>query len=228
MAFDSEPVARAVALCPVPVWTGIGHTGDQSVADIVAGCCFVTPTECGQELVRRAGAWWESVVLTAGLVARRATEVLEGAVERDRTARARLGQAARHQLNRHSERLETRSRRIAAQARRQLDVAAMTVDQRAARVGPGARRAVAQEAERLESWRRLLAAYDVDRQLVRGYTLTLGEDGRIVRSAGALAEGSVLVTRFADGAAVSDVRQVDVTGTDRRDLTAERRIDDKA
>ncbi len=42
--------------------------------------------------------------------------------------------------------------------------------------------AVAHQAERVESWRRLLAAYDVDRQLERGYTLTLGEDGRIVRS----------------------------------------------
>jgi len=228
VAFDSEPVARAVALCPVPVWTGIGHTGDQSVADIVAGRCFVTPTECGQELVRRAGEWWESVVVTAGLVARRATEVMEGAVERDRTARARLGQATRHQLHRHSERLETRSRRLASQARRQLDAAAMAVDQRAARVGPCARRAVAHQADRLESWRRLLAAYDVDRQLERGYTLTLGDDGRIVRSVGALAAGSVLATRFADGVAVSEVRQVDVTTGGPQRAAAERSMDDNA
>jgi exodeoxyribonuclease VII large subunit len=211
VAFDSEPVARAVALCPVPVWTGIGHTGDQSVADIVAARCFVTPTECGQELVRRAGEWWESVVVTARVVARRATEVLEGAVERDGAARARLGQATRHQLHRHAERLDTRARRIAAQARRQLDMAAMAVDQRAARLGPCATSAVDHQAERVDAWRRLLAAYDVDRQLERGYTLTLGQDGRIVRSVGSLTTGSVLVTRFADGAAVSDVRKVDVT-----------------
>jgi len=210
VAFDSEPVARAIATCPVPVWTGIGHTGDQSVADIVAARAFVTPTECGQEVVHRASAWWESVVATAGLVSRRASEVLESAVDRDRTARARLGQATRHQLHRHAERLDTRARRIATQARRQLDLAAATVDQRAARIGPGAHRAVVDEAEKLESWRRLLAAYDVDRQLERGYTLTLGEDGRIVRSVGALATGSVLVTRFADGTAVSEVREVDV------------------
>jgi len=228
VAFDSEPVARAIALCPVPVWTGIGHTGDKSVADIVAGRCFVTPTECGAELVRRAVEWWESVVVTAALVARRAAEVVDGAVERDRTVRARLGQATRQQLHRHSERLDTRSRRIASQARRQLDVAATTVAQRAARVVPCARRAVAQEAERLESWRRLLDAYDVDRQLERGYTLTLGEDGRIVRSAGALATGAVLVTRFADGAAVSDVRQVDVTTAGHRASATERSMDDNA
>ncbi len=209
VAFDSEPVARAIALCGVPVWTGIGHTGDQSVADIVAARAFVTPTECGQELVQRARDWWESVAATAASVARRATEVLENAIGRDATARARLAQAARHQLHRHDERLDIRARRVATQARRQLDLASTTLDQCAARIGPGADRAVEHHLEKLGSWRRLLAAYDVERQLERGYTLTLGEDGRSVRSVAGLTPGSVLVTRFTDGTAVSDVRQLD-------------------
>ena len=61
-AFDAEPVARAIAALPIPLWTGIGHTGDQSVADIVANRAFVTPTACAQELVRQVRQWWESVV----------------------------------------------------------------------------------------------------------------------------------------------------------------------
>jgi len=214
VAFDSEPVARAIALCPVPVWTGIGHTGDQSVADIVAGRAFVTPTECGQELVQRAEDWWEAVALTATLVSRRVIEVLETAVERDIAARARLGQATRHQLHRHAERLDTRSRRITTHVRRQLDVAASAVDQRVARIGPGVRRAVAYQAERVDSWRRLLAAYDVGNQLERGYTLTLTDDGHVVRSATALTPGAVLITRFADGRARSEVQQIDLDGNE--------------
>ena len=35
-AFESEAVARAVATAAKPVFTGIGHTGDETVADIVA------------------------------------------------------------------------------------------------------------------------------------------------------------------------------------------------
>ncbi|HVC68706.1 MAG TPA: exodeoxyribonuclease VII large subunit [Acidimicrobiales bacterium] len=207
-AFDTEPVARAIALCPVPVWTGIGHTGDQSVADVVAGRAFVTPTECGQELVQRAGEWWNGVLAAASWVARRATETLDGAEVRDTVARRRLGQATRQQLHRHSERLDGHARRIASQARRQLDVAALAIDHRSARIGPCAHRAVAHHDERLQSWRRLLAAYDVERQLERGYTLTLGEDGRVIRSAAVLETGSLIVTRFADGTAVSGVREV--------------------
>jgi exodeoxyribonuclease VII large subunit len=34
--FDAEVVARAIAGASKPIWTGIGHTGDESVADIVA------------------------------------------------------------------------------------------------------------------------------------------------------------------------------------------------
>ena len=148
---------------------------------------------------------------TAGLLSRRVHEVLAAAVERDAAARIRLGQATRHQLHRHGEHLDSRSRRIATQARRQLDVAALSLAERSSRIGPCAQRAVGHHGERVESWRRLLAAYDVDRQLERGYTLTLAEDGHIVRSVSALAPGSALVTRFADGTAVSEVRRVDRT-----------------
>ena len=48
----------------------------------------------------------------------------------------------------------------------------------AARLGPLAPGHVAREAERVRSWRRLLTAYDVERQLERGYTLTLTAVGR--------------------------------------------------
>ena len=59
----------------------------------------------------------------------------------------------------------------------------------------------------MTSWRRLLAAYDVDRQLERGYSLTLTTEGRLVRSAGELAELQEIVTRFADGTVRSRVEE---------------------
>ena len=55
---------------PVPVWTGIGHTGDESVADLVANRAFITPTECGQELAGRVGAGGRAVAGPADRVAR--------------------------------------------------------------------------------------------------------------------------------------------------------------
>ncbi len=204
-AFDAEPVARAIATLPIPLWTGIGHTGDQSVADIVANRAFVTPTACAQELVLRVGEWWDGIVRSGAQVGRRAVAALEAAARRDATARHRLSTATRHQLSRHSERLERRVAHVSVNARRQLDAAADAVERRSQRLGPWALAVLDGLHDKLGTWRRLLAAYDIERQLERGYTITLRPDGTVVRSAHDIETGSTLVTRFADGRVRSTV-----------------------
>ncbi|MHB8330404.1 MAG: exodeoxyribonuclease VII large subunit, partial [Acidimicrobiales bacterium] len=98
-----------------------------------------------------------------------------------------------------------RASRVAVQAGRQLEMATLSVQRHSARLGPRAVSVVDREAERMVTWRRLLAAYDVERQLERGYTLTIDAAGRIVRSTSGLSPGDTLVTRFADGTARSVV-----------------------
>jgi exodeoxyribonuclease VII large subunit len=207
--FDSEPVARSIAASPVPVWTGIGHTGDQSVADIVANRAFVTPTECGNELVTRVKRWWDEVVTRCGSIHRRGSQVLDDALRRDSQARSRLFVSARNQLDRHSERLHSVLTRLAVAGPRTAEGAHSNLLERSSRLMRSSASQVAREEERLVHSRRLLAAYDVDRQLERGYTLTLSADGRLVRSASELAPGQHMHTRFKDGRVSSEVETVD-------------------
>jgi exodeoxyribonuclease VII large subunit len=212
--FDAELVARAVASSPLPVWTGIGHTGDESVADMVANRAFVTPTDCGRELAHQVAGWWEeSVVKGAIAVQRRAHDVLAAAEHRDAMARGRLTGAARHQLRAHSERLATRSRAVATGAQSVPETAQRAVADVSLRLGPMALDHIARSGDRVESYRRLLAAYDVGRQLERGYTLTLDPSGAVVRSAAQVSEGSDLLTRFADGSVRSQVQSVEMGGS---------------
>jgi len=206
VAFDTGAVARAIARSPVPVWTGIGHTGDESVADIVANRAFVTPTECGHELAVRLEGWWQRAVAEPSAAIRRhAHRALEAADRHLGSCQGRLSGSARQQVRWHRTRLEHRIESLVRAGPGSLDRQSASVTGRAGRLVPAARRAVADAEGRLAGMRRLLGAFDVDRQLERGYTLTMDADGRVLRSAAALSDGDVLVTRFADATARSVV-----------------------
>jgi exodeoxyribonuclease VII large subunit len=53
MAYDEYSVAEAVARCPLPVVTGLGHTADHSVCDVVSAKALETPTAAARFLVDR-------------------------------------------------------------------------------------------------------------------------------------------------------------------------------
>lgn len=50
---DNEAIARKIATCRIPVWTGIGHETDISILDHVANRYFKTPTAVAEEIVAR-------------------------------------------------------------------------------------------------------------------------------------------------------------------------------
>lgn len=209
-AFDAEVVARAIARAPVPVWCGVGHTGDESVADLVANRTFITPTACGQELVARVSAWWTSrVEQTRTTVLVRAADAVATGERAHATSRTRLAAMARHVVTGQRELLSRRGSSVRRCALRAGEAARVDLAGTGARVAPLARAQISRAERSVESWRRLVSAYDVDRQLRRGYTLTFDGAGRLLRGAGDLRPGTGIVTRFSDGEARSVVDGVD-------------------
>jgi exodeoxyribonuclease VII large subunit len=212
-AFETEVVARTIANATKPIWTGIGHTGDESVADIVASRSWITPTECGAELAARVVSWWkECVVGPAAVLHRKVPGLLAEAQTRDAQARGRLTRAARTQLRVHRERIARRAVLLGRLAPNRLEVQRDVVRGHAARLGPLSLGHVARGSERVRSWQRLLTAYDVERQLERGYSLTLNGEGRLVRSATEVKVGDEIETRLADGALRSRVEATERKG----------------
>ncbi len=226
-AFDQERVARAIATSAVPVWAGIGHTGDQSVADEVANRSFITPTECGQELARLATEYWRRVDDAGSVLARVARErILSGdklLASRQRAvaigARSQLDRHAdglghrsrtlrgvsRGQLDTHAHRLSTRREMLAGVTHRTVRAADVELIARGRRLAGAPERLLAAEQGRLDQWRRLLGAYDYQRQLERGYSVTRDASGSVVRSVAELGPGALLSTRLRDGEVVSTV-----------------------
>ncbi len=227
--FDTEPVARSIALCDKPVWTGIGHTGDQSVADQVANRSFITPTECGQELSRLVTEFWASRLAAGARIRRLAGEQMARSERSLDRHRHRMIVGAQSQLGRHSDRLAHRTQALRGSAKRgvemnqhRLEAAGATLTRSALRSLAAAELGVTARSERITAlpdrvlqaevvrtaqWRRLLGAYDYQRQLDRGYSVTRDDAGRVVRSAAAVTAGSRLFTRLAEGSVVSEVTE---------------------
>jgi exodeoxyribonuclease VII large subunit len=51
---NSYPIGRAICECPIPVWTGIGHSTDKTLVDEVANQVFKTPSDAAHAIVNMA------------------------------------------------------------------------------------------------------------------------------------------------------------------------------
>lgn len=213
-AFDSEQVARAIATAPFPVWTGIGHTGDHSVADDVAQRACITPTACGQAVVRLVSDYLEGVGALVERLSSLARARLEGAAAHLWTTRDAVSRGAGHQLARRADMLATTGARLQRAVEARVDQGANGVLRQATALAAAARRGLGGEERELHRRRQLLRAYDPRRQLERGWSLTRDRSGRLVRSRHELEPGAELRTRLHDGEVRSVVSGVTDGGVD--------------
>ena len=100
--FNQPPVAHAVATAMVPVWTGIGHTGDRTVADEVAHRSLATPSAAGQELVAHVAAAWDAITEVLAGIARLVDGRLTSANSHLDDRRRQIVTLACSQLERHA------------------------------------------------------------------------------------------------------------------------------
>jgi exodeoxyribonuclease VII large subunit len=204
--FDHAAIATAIATSPLPVFTGLGHEIDRSVADEVANTSHKTPTACATALVERVNAFrteaeqlWSAVVRRAQVVSAEArADVTQTAVG--------IRRATVAAVDRGDDRLRRRCHRVVAVAERAVERAANRLDaaHRALRRVPGRLEPEIRHLDALATRVRLL---DPAHTLARGWSITRTVDGRVVRSASELAAGATIHTTFAEGTARSRVEE---------------------
>jgi exodeoxyribonuclease VII large subunit len=111
-AFDSEAIARAIAMYPLPVLTGIGHEIDTTVADLVAHRRCLTPTACAGALVDRVAEWCVRLHDRRRSIARAALRAVDRSVV-DRMA-AQLARQAPRAIDRSVHRVDNVETRVRA------------------------------------------------------------------------------------------------------------------
>jgi exodeoxyribonuclease VII large subunit len=184
--FDDERVARAIANASTPVFTGIGHTGDESVADLVAHTRAITPTKLGEEIASIVDDWHRrNVRAPAQKVLNATVEVLDEATEYLAERRRTMIFAVRDRLRAEHRHLASTRGRLLMHSRHQLNAAAL----------------------KLTSSRQLLSAYDPERRLAQGWSIVTGADGNVVRSLDDVRGGDVVKVMVSDGSFGSTVNE---------------------
>jgi len=135
-AFNEEPVARAVAECPVPVISAVGHEVDVTISDLVADLRAPTPSAAAEAAVQDRASLMEVLSRVRPRLARGLRGQLEGRRVRVQECGRRLEGGMircvlpplRNRLDRGGEALERAIRREIGRRRERLGAAAGKVD----------------------------------------------------------------------------------------------------
>jgi exodeoxyribonuclease VII large subunit len=185
--FNDERVVRAIAECPIPIVSGIGHQRDESLADLVADVCAHTPTAAAEQ----------AVPLLADLYASHRERI------------AMLNRAVRQTLNSATDqllRIKGRVRRLHLDRQiRQQGQAIAWLRQRLTQSTSQRHQAAAQHCELL---REKLSTLDPNAVLKRGYALVRQMDGKVARSAERLSPGEDLTIQLDQGQVRVTVQEI--------------------
>lgn len=183
--FNEEVVARAIAACPVPIISAVGHEIDVSISDLVADRRALTPSESAEIVVPDC----EEVTATLGQSLRRLTRAMESRLES-------AGQ-----------RLEALSRRpVLTQPGQQLDSLNRQVDDLQRRVLRATSAYVDRSRHQLAALTTTLDALSPLKVLGRGYSITRNPDtGNVLTRSDEVQPGDLIETRLHDGTLISRV-----------------------
>lgn len=220
--FNEELLARAIAACPVPVVTAVGHETDFTIADFVADLRAPTPTAAielttpdaaelrtwlagtARHLQQQLSRSLQMARLRLKVVqqSRLGTpqELLAPYQQRHDTLAEDLRDALQHRLQQERNRLSLCSARLSTgNVLRNIQSAATRLDQNKRLLLTTLHSRLAHHKARLENLSARLQAASPQNALDRGFALVSTSDGRLARNADKLHAGDELSIRLARG-----------------------------
>ncbi|WOD41201.1 exodeoxyribonuclease VII large subunit [Nodosilinea sp. E11] len=176
--FDDERVVRAVANCPMPVVTGIGHQRDESLADLAADLCAHTPTAA-------------AIAAVPAL-----TDLVEAHQQRVDTVKALV---AEHLLDAQSDVQQLGQRLLLLRLDQRVAQQQVHLKQLQRRLVQGVQVELRQASDRTAALRSHLMTLDPDTVVKRGYALVRDDAEQLVTNAKTVVPGQTLQVQLAQG-----------------------------
>lgn len=180
--FDNYNIGYHIATCPIPVFTGIGHEIDNTVADIVAHTSVKTPTAAADYLIEY-NLHFESTIIDLA---------------------QRIQQGARVEVQKHSAQLESLGSRLSLMAHHLLEERLREVVRIYEDVEAGAFNQVQRMTQDLDHLEQLVSIMDPRQVLKRGYAI-MSKAGRVAVSASDVKSGDEVDIQLYDGSVLAKV-----------------------
>lgn len=208
LCFDDFNLAVAIATCPVPVVTAIGHDKDVHIADMVAHQSVKTPTALA-DLFLDAVAAAEDVA--SGLVRRIAQALLRiasGEELRLESIDSAIHRAVRGRVASLEVQLQRSIGRITKGLTQKYSDVSRLRDTAVHRIQFAAQARIGAEVSRVALKEALITGSDPRKILSLGYVLVTGKDNKILKTVDRVAVGDRIGVRFTDGSLTAKVDEI--------------------
>ena len=204
-AFDNELVARTIANMRTPVFCGIGHELDFSIADAVAHTTTKTPTACARTLidivknVEQDGLdLFQNILLSAQqLLQNQNTELTQFAY--------RVALAPKEKLSEAKSLLDSSKTRLQFLAEQILSNSNETIKSSQAELIEEVREFLQLKKNKIKYLDNQIQTLDPKRFLEKGWSITCTEDGKLIKDTKHAPAGTLLITQLSDGRVKSEV-----------------------
>lgn len=197
-AFNDERVVRAIAGCPMPVVSGVGHETDVTLADFAADLRAPTPTAAAELIAQdRDGALAELSGLQRHMQHRvgQRVDALAQALDQATLRLSRPGQV----IGEHTRALSLLEHRLLATCQERVRGARQRLPLWQDRLSRAASVQQSRQLHSLQAWEARLSALNPRRVLERGYAWLSHEDGLPITRAAQAIQGARVTGVMADG-----------------------------